>query len=123
MSVRRSVRPSVRPSVGPSVGPSVRRSVTHELKSCESAVFNQNYWQYERERILCRVYGLVFLRIPPQVQDANEPEIDEEEEAKQNLEMGRDQIRDFLNGFANMQMESLVKSIRITLDYMRWFIP
>ena len=51
MSVRRSVRRSVRPSV--------RRSVTHELKSCKSAVFDQNYWQYERERILCRGYGLV----------------------------------------------------------------
>ena len=52
-------------------------------------------------------------------QNADEPEIDEEEEARQNQEMGRDQIRDFLNNFANMQMESLVKSIRITLDYLR----
>ena len=51
----RRVCPSVRRSVGP--------SVTHELKSCESAVFNQNYWQYERERILCRVYGLVKIQI------------------------------------------------------------
>jgi len=29
------------------------------LKSCKSTVFDQNHWQYERERILCRVYGLV----------------------------------------------------------------
>ena len=42
-----------------SVRLSVRPSVTHELKSCKSAVFDQNYWQYERGRILCRVYGLV----------------------------------------------------------------
>jgi len=46
------VCPSVRPSVRPSVGPSVRRSVTHELKPCKSAVFDQNYCQYQRERIL-----------------------------------------------------------------------
>jgi len=58
-SVRRSVRRSVRPSVRPSV----RRSVTHELKSCKSTVFDQNYWQYERGRILCRVYGLVLSSI------------------------------------------------------------
>ena len=45
--------------VCPSVGRSVRRSVKHELKSCKSAFFDQNYWQYERGRILCRVYGLV----------------------------------------------------------------
>ena len=38
---------------------SVRPSITHELKSCKSAVFDQNYWHYERERILCRVYGFV----------------------------------------------------------------
>ena len=49
----------------------------------------------------------------------NEPEVDEEEEARLNREMGRDQIRDFLNNFANMQMASLVKSTRITLDYLR----
>ena len=45
MSVRRFIRRSI------------RRSVTHE--SCKSAVIDQNYWQYERGRILCRVYGLV----------------------------------------------------------------
>ena len=45
--------------VRPSVSPSVRQSVTHELKPCKSAIFNQNYSQYERERILCRVSGLV----------------------------------------------------------------
>ena len=50
-----SVRPSVRLSVHPSVSP----SVTHELKPCKSAVFDQSYYQYERERILCRVSGLV----------------------------------------------------------------
>ena len=59
MRSRISIRGCVRRSVRPSVGPSVRPSVTHELKSCKSAVFDQNYWQYERERILCRVYGLV----------------------------------------------------------------
>ena len=47
--------------VCPSVRLSIRRSVTHELRSCKNAVFDQNYWQYKRERILCRVYGLVFL--------------------------------------------------------------
>ena len=41
------------------VCPSVRQSVTHELKPCKHAVFDQNYYQYERERILCRVTGLV----------------------------------------------------------------
>ena len=46
---------------GVSVRPFVGRSVTDELKSCKSAVFDQNYRQYERERILCRVSGLVFL--------------------------------------------------------------
>ena len=40
------------------VCPSVRPSVTHELKPCKSAV-DQNFYQYERERILCRVSGLV----------------------------------------------------------------
>ena len=34
------------------VCPSVGRSVTHELKPRESAVFDQNYYQDERERIL-----------------------------------------------------------------------
>ena len=59
MRSRISIRGCVRPSVGPSVRPSVRRSVTHELKPYKSAVFDQNYYQYERGRILCRVYGLV----------------------------------------------------------------
>ena len=45
--IRGCVRPSVRRSVGP--------SVTHELKPCKNAVFDQNYYQYARER----VYGLV----------------------------------------------------------------
>ena len=44
------------PSVGSSVRLSVRPSVTHELISCKSAVFDH---QYKRERILCRVSGLV----------------------------------------------------------------
>ena len=47
-------------SVPPSVHPSVHPSVTHELKPCESAVFDQNYCWYEQERILCCVSGLVF---------------------------------------------------------------
>jgi len=34
------------------VCPSVRPSVSHELKPCKSAVFDQNYCQYQRERIL-----------------------------------------------------------------------
>ena len=55
ISIRGYVRPSVRPSVGRFVGP----SVTHELKPCKSAVFDQNYYQCKRERILCRVSGLV----------------------------------------------------------------
>ena len=33
--------------VCPSVGWSVRPSVTLELKLCKSAVFDQNYYQYE----------------------------------------------------------------------------
>ena len=45
-----SVHPSVHPFVRPSVRPSM---VTHELKPCKSAIFDQNYYQYERERILC----------------------------------------------------------------------
>ena len=44
---------SVRPSVGP--------YVTHELKSSKSAVFDQNYYQYDRERVLYRVSGHVLL--------------------------------------------------------------
>ena len=47
------------PSVRPSVHPSVCLSVTHELKSSKSAIFDQNYYQYKRGRILCRVSGLV----------------------------------------------------------------
>ena len=46
------VCPSVRRSVRPSVRPFVRPSVTHEFKPCISAVFDQNYYQYQRERIL-----------------------------------------------------------------------
>ena len=46
------------PSVGPSIHPLVRPSVTHELKPCKSAVYDQNYYQYGQERILCRVSGL-----------------------------------------------------------------
>ena len=49
--------------VCPSVRLLVGWLVTHELKFCKSAVFDQNYWQYERERILCRVYGLVYERV------------------------------------------------------------
>ena len=54
------------PSIRPSIGRSVRRLVTHELKSCKSAVLDQDCWRYERERILYRVYGLVswFFRPP-----------------------------------------------------------
>ena len=53
MRSRISTRGYVRPSVGP--------SVTHELKPCKKAVFDQKYFQYERERILCRVSGLVMI--------------------------------------------------------------
>ena len=60
MRSRISIRGFVRPSVRRSVRPSVRRSVTHELEPCKSAIFDQNYCQYERERILCRVSSLVF---------------------------------------------------------------
>ena len=60
-------RISIRGCVRPSVRPSVRWLVTHELKSCKSAVFDQNYWQYEREHILCRVYGLVTARLASSV--------------------------------------------------------
>ena len=38
--------------VCPSVRRSVSPSITHELKPCKRTVFDQNYWQYERERIL-----------------------------------------------------------------------
>ena len=55
-----SVGPLVRPPVSPSVRPSICSSVIHKLKPCKSAVFDQNYYQYERERILFRVSGLVF---------------------------------------------------------------
>ena len=41
---------SVGPSVHRSVGPYVRPSVTHEFKPC--TVFDQNYYQYQRECIL-----------------------------------------------------------------------
>ena len=34
-------------------------SVTRELKPCKTAVFDQNYYQFEREGILCCVFGLV----------------------------------------------------------------
>ena len=44
----------------PSVRPSVRPSITHVLKLCQSVVFDQNYYQYERERLLCRVSGFVY---------------------------------------------------------------
>ena len=57
--LRGYVRLSVGPSVGRSVRPSVRPSVTHELKPFKSAIFDQKYYQYERERISCRVSGLV----------------------------------------------------------------
>ena len=52
ISIRGCVRPSVRRSVGPSVLPSV-------TQPCKSVVFDQNYYQYQRERILRRVSGLV----------------------------------------------------------------
>ena len=41
------------------VYPSVSWSVTHKLKSCKSAVFDQNYWQSERERIICRCFNCI----------------------------------------------------------------
>jgi len=64
------VCPSVGPSVRRSVRPSVRLSVTHELKPCKSAVFDQNYCQYERERILwpCIRPCSVAVRISAQLQ-------------------------------------------------------
>ena len=65
VSIRACVRPSVRRSICRSGFLSIRWSVhplvTHELKPCKSAVFDQNYYLYERERILCRVSGLVCL--------------------------------------------------------------
>ena len=51
MSVHLSIHRSVRPSVG--------HTRVEILQKCR---FDQNYWQYERERILCRVYGLVLSR-------------------------------------------------------------
>ena len=60
MSVGPSVVPSVRPLVGPSICRLVHLLVTQALKKCISAVFDHNYYQYERERILCRVSGLVY---------------------------------------------------------------
>ena len=57
MRSRISIRGCVRPSACP--------LVTHELKPYQSAVFVQNYYQYERGRILCRVYGLVKWRAHP----------------------------------------------------------
>ena len=44
---------SARPSVGP--------WVTHELKPCQSAVFDQNYYQYEH---LMAVYPALFPSLP-----------------------------------------------------------
>ena len=38
--------------VCPSVRQSIRPLVTNELKQCKSAVFDQRYYQFERERIL-----------------------------------------------------------------------
>ena len=61
MRSRISKRGYVRPSVHPSIHPLVRRSVTHKLKPCKSAVFDQNYYQYDRERVLYRVSGHVLL--------------------------------------------------------------
>ena len=52
------VCPFVRPSRR-SVCPSVHSLFTHELKPCKNAIFDQNYYQCEQGRILCRVYGLV----------------------------------------------------------------
>ena len=62
MPSRISMRGYVRPSVHPFVRPSIRLSLTHELKPCRSAVFYQDYYHYERERILRRVSGLVLLK-------------------------------------------------------------
>ena len=52
---------TVCPSVRRFIRLSVRRLVTHGLKPCKSAVFDQNYYQYERERILGLVSDLVKL--------------------------------------------------------------
>ena len=59
-------RISIRAYVRPSVRPLVRPSVTHELKQCKQAIFDQNYCQYKRERVLCRVSGLVTRQIRDQ---------------------------------------------------------
>ena len=61
ISIKGYVRPSVRQSIGRSICQLVHPSVTHELKPCKSAVFDYNYYQYQRERILCRLSGLVVL--------------------------------------------------------------
>ena len=53
ISIRGCVRPSVRPSVGPSVRPSVRPSVGHtRVETMQKCRFDQDYYQYEQERIL-----------------------------------------------------------------------
>ena len=40
----------------------VRRSVGHtQVETMQMAVFDQDYYQFERERILCRVSGLFFM--------------------------------------------------------------
>ena len=52
ISIRGCVRPSVRQSVRWSVCLSVRPSVTYELIPCKSVFFDQNNYQYVRERIL-----------------------------------------------------------------------
>ena len=53
ISIRGYVRPLVRPSICQSVGPSVTQKFLTKLLS----------HQYERERILCRVSGLVLFEI------------------------------------------------------------
>ena len=60
MRSRIAIREYVHPSVDPFVRPSIHPSVTHELTSCKSAIIDKIYYPYERERILCRVSGLVF---------------------------------------------------------------
>ena len=57
--IRGCVCRSVGSSVHLLVRPSLRPSVIHELKPCKSSIFDINYDQYERERILRRVPGLV----------------------------------------------------------------
>ena len=46
----------VRPSIRPSVRPSFRHTRVETMQKCR---FYQNYYQYQREHILCRVSGLV----------------------------------------------------------------